>query len=154
MVAPRHDSRKASDDNMNAFVIEGEPASKSNARQLVMIKGRMVPIKSKKALAYGKLFDQQCPTRKEIFTEDIIVCMKIFYKTRRPDLEESLILDLMEGKIYKNDRSVKLKYIEHGLDKESPRTLIVVALLEMKEEAIDYFLELLKGNDDVESRKY
>tara|TARA_Y100001951_G_C11197031_1_gene214894 strand:- start:80 stop:496 length:417 start_codon:yes stop_codon:yes gene_type:complete len=133
---------------MNAFVIEGEPASKSNARQLVLIKGRMVPIKSKKALAYKKLFKQQCPTRKEVFTEDLIVCMKIFYKTRRPDLDESLILDLMEGSIYKNDRSIKLKYIEHGLDKESPRTLIVVALLGMREEAIKYFLELLEDHND------
>ncbi len=148
MVAPRQPSRKAFDGNMNAFVIEGEPASKSNARQLVLIKGRMVPIKSKKALAYKKLFKQQCPTRKEVFTEDLIVCMKIFYKTRRPDLDESLILDLMEGSIYKNDRSIKLKYIEHGLDKESPRTLIVVALLGMREEAIKYFLELLEDHND------
>jgi len=148
MVAPRQPSRKAFDGNMNAFVIEGEPASKSNARQLVLIKGRMVPIKSKKALAYKKLFKQQCPTREEIFTEDLIVCMKIFYKTRRPDLDESLILDLMEGSIYKNDRSIKLKYIEHGLDKESPRTLIVVALLGMREEAIKYFLELLEDHND------
>ena len=148
MVAPRQPSRKAFDGNMNAFVIEGEPASKSNARQLVLIKGRMVPIKSKKALAYKKLFKQQCPTREEIFTEDLIVCMKIFYKTRRPDLDESLILDLMEGSIYKNDRSIKLKYIEHGLDKESPRTLIVVALLGMREAAIKYFLELLEDHND------
>ena len=148
MVAPRPPSRKAFDGNMNAFVIEGEPASKSNARQLVLIKGRMVPIKSKKALAYKKLFEQQCPTREEVFTEDLIVCMKIFYKTRRPDLDESLILDLMEGSIYKNDRSIKLKYIEHGLDKESPRTLIVVALLGMREEAIKYFLELLEDHND------
>ena len=148
MVAPRQPSRKAFDGNMNAFVIEGEPASKSNARQLVLIKGRMVPIKSKKALAYKKLFKQQCPTREEVFTEDLIVCMKIFYKTRRPDLDESLILDLMEGSIYKNDRSIKLKYIEHGLDKESPRTLIVVALLGMREEAIKYFLELLEDHND------
>ena len=145
MVAPRQLSRKVFDDNMNAFVIEGEPASKSNARQLVLIKGRMVPIKSKKALAYGKMFEQQCPTRKEIFTEDLIVCMKIFYKTRRPDLDESLILDLMEGKIYKNDRSIKLKYIEHGLDRECPRCLIVVAPLEKKEEAISTFEELVGG---------
>ena len=31
------------------FTIDGEPASKPNQRKLVLIKGRMVPIKSKKA---------------------------------------------------------------------------------------------------------
>tara|TARA_R110000824_G_scaffold203111_1_gene387474 strand:- start:297 stop:617 length:321 start_codon:yes stop_codon:yes gene_type:complete len=105
----------------------------------------MVPIKSKKALDYSKMFADQCPTREELFTEDLIVCMKIFYKTLRPDLDESLVLDLMQGRIYKNDRSIKLKYIEHGLDRESPSTLIVVAPLEMKEEAISRFSELLEN---------
>jgi Holliday junction resolvase RusA-like endonuclease len=148
MVASRQPLRKALDGDMSAFVIQGEPCSKANSRRLVLIKGRIVPIKSKKALEYSKMFSQQCLTKKEVFTEDLIVCMKIFYKTRRPDLDESLILDLMQGNIYKNDRSIKLKYIEHGLDKESPKTLIVVAPLEMKKEAIDYFYKLLEDHEE------
>ena len=130
MVAERQLSRKTFDSSLCSLVIEGEPCSKANSRRLVHIKGRMVPIKS---------------TREELFTEDLIVCMKIFYKTLRPDLDESLVLDLMQGRIYKNDRSIKLKYIEHGLDRESPSTLIVVAPLEMKEEAISRFSELLEN---------
>lgn len=145
MVAERQLSRKTFDSSLCSLVIEGEPCSKANSRRLVHIKGRMVPIKSKKALDYSKMFADQCPTREELFTEDLIVCMKIFYKTLRPDLDESLVLDLMQGRIYKNDRSIKLKYIEHGLDRESPSTLIVVAPLEMKEEAIGRFLELLEN---------
>ena len=112
----------------------------------------MVPIKSEKALRYSKLFARQCPTRGEIFTEDLIVCIKIWYKTRRPDLDESLILDLMEGNIYHNDRSVKLKYIEHGLCRDAPKALILVAPLELKKKAMSRFEELLEGYDFQESQ--
>ena len=41
--------------------------------------------------------------------------MLIYYSSRRPDLDESLILDLMQGVIYKNDRQVKQKNIYWGL---------------------------------------
>ncbi len=147
MIAKLQSLRKGFDDNLCVITIHGEPCSKANSRRLVMIKGRMVPIKSKKALAYIEDFDKQCPVRHTLFTEDLIACIKIFYKTRRPDLDESLILDAMQGKIYKNDRAIKLKYIEHGLDKESPRCLIVVAPIENKEEAMSTFEELVRGDD-------
>ena len=50
-------------------------------------------MKSKKALLYTKAFDLQCLSRKEMFEEDLSIAIKIYYKTRRPDLDESLILD-------------------------------------------------------------
>jgi Holliday junction resolvase RusA-like endonuclease len=65
-----------------------------------------------------------------MFEEDVKVEMLIYYTTRRPDLDESLILDLMQGLIYKNDRQVKSKAIYHGLDKQNPRTIIRVSALE------------------------
>ena len=67
--------------------------------------------------------------------------MKIFYKTRRPDLDESLILDLLEGLVYENDRQVKMKYIEWGLDKERPRTHIVISTIDNKEKVIETLLD-------------
>jgi Holliday junction resolvase RusA-like endonuclease len=146
MILDRRQLRKTPDGDLCVIAIQGEPCSKANSRRLVMIKGRMVPIKSKKALAYSDDFAKQCPTRKTLFTEDLVVCAKILYKTKRPDLDESLILDLMQGKIYKNDRAIKLKYIEWGLDRESPRCLIVVAPLEKKNEAISTFNELVEGD--------
>lgn len=145
MIAKRQTLRKGLDGDLCVITIEGEACSKANSRRLVMIKGRMVPIKSKKALAYSEDFAKQCPVRRTLFTEDMIICIKILYKTRRPDLDESLILDLLQGKIYKNDRCIKLKYIEWGLDRESPRCLIVVAPIEKKEEAINAFEELVGG---------
>ncbi len=52
---------------------------------------------------------------------DLQAEIKIYYATRRPDLDESVILDCMQDKIYKNDRQVKRKVIEWGLDRENPR---------------------------------
>jgi Holliday junction resolvase RusA-like endonuclease len=57
------------------------------------------------------------------------VTMKIYYHSRRPDLDESLILDLMQGIVYENDRQVKEKHITWGLDKEAPRAEICVKCL-------------------------
>ena len=70
--------------------------------------------------------------------------MKVFYKTKRPDLDESLILDLMEGLVYENDRQVKFKYVEWGLDRGNPRTLIVVSSIDNKDTVIKTLLENLE----------
>ena len=119
------------------FTIEGEPASKANQRKLVLIKGRMVPIKSKKALDYVKEFQRQIP-KIDPLTEDYVkVEMMSYYASRRPDLDESLILDCMQNYVYYNDRQVKEKHIYWGLDKERPRTIIRVSEYR-KEDTPDY----------------
>ena len=115
------------------FTIIGEPASKANSRRLVTIKNRPAFIKSKKALAYEKMFKTQCPHLEDVMLEgDLWVDIKIYYATRRPDLDESVILDCMQGLIYANDRQVKEKHIYWGLDRENPRTEIVVGTADEK----------------------
>jgi hypothetical protein len=114
----------------HTFQIVGEPASKANSRKIVIIKGRPASIKSDKARNYAKQFIAQCQKLDELFMEDVKVEMLIFYASRRPDLDESLILDLMQGVIYNNDRQVKQKNIYWGLDRENPRTIIRVSTLE------------------------
>jgi len=54
------------------------------------------------------------------------VTIKIFYASRRPDLDPSLIYDLMQDRIYKNDRALKEQHLYWGLDKENPRAEITV----------------------------
>ena len=109
------------------FEIIGEPASKANSRQLVTIKGRPAFIKSKKARDYVKAFQLQCMNLEDEMLEgDLWVDIKIYYASRRPDLDESVILDCMQGFIYKNDRQVKEKWVRWGLDKENPRAEIFV----------------------------
>jgi hypothetical protein len=108
-----------------SLIIYGEPASKSNSRRLVSIRGRPAVIKSSKALAYAKMFKQQC-VRKKLLEGDVAVHMTIYYASRRPDLDESLILDLLQDVAYANDRQVKEKHIYWGLDKTDPRCEIRV----------------------------
>jgi len=108
-------------------IVEGETASKSNARQMVRIGRRLIPIKSKKALAYKDCFERLAPTINPLIDGDVLLFCHIFYATRRPDLDESLIMDCLEGKAYKNDRQIKAKIIIHGLDRKSPRSEIKIA---------------------------
>lgn len=150
MILERLKKRKSIDNDPCIITMYGEPASKANSRRLVSMGGRPRFIKSKKALLYGKNFDKQCPVRKEPFgkKEDLAVAMKIFYKTRRPDLDESLILDLLQGRVYENDRSVKSKFIEHGLDKEHPRSVIVISGLDNKDLVRTTLLEVLSREEE------
>lgn len=102
--------------------IQGEPASKANSRRIVVRQGSPAVIKSRKALSYASLFRLQARPLKPLLTGDVWVCAHIHYASRRPDLDESLILDLLQGVAYANDRQVKMKFIKHGLDKKLPRT--------------------------------
>ena len=114
------------------FTALGEPASKANSRKMVTIRGRPALIKSQKARDYVKQFELQCPQLEVPTTEDVQVEMMIYYASRRPDLDESLILDCMQCRIYKNDRQVKQKFIYWGLDKVNPRTIIRVRSCDIK----------------------
>lgn len=111
--------------------IFGEPASKANSRRQVFVKGRSMFIKSAKALTYSQAFKLQAQTQKqEILSGDVVVTIRIWYASRRPDLDESLILDLLQDVAYANDRQVKEKHIYWmGVDKENPRCEIEVRSL-------------------------
>ena len=111
-------------DKILQFEVVGEPASKANSRKAVVIRGKPAFIKSQKARDYVKAFGEQCPTLPELITDDVLVEILIYYASRRPDLDESLILDCMQDKIYKNDRQVKQKKIYWSLDKDNPRSII------------------------------
>jgi len=107
-------------------IIFGEPASKANSRRVVHYGGMSRLIKSKKALSYSDVFKQQCGKLPTLMTGDLRVTLHIFYASRRPDLDESLILDLMQGLIYENDRQVKERHCYWGLDPDNPRAEIII----------------------------
>jgi Holliday junction resolvase RusA-like endonuclease len=94
---------------------------------MVYVRGKPMFIKSEKALGYVATFKQQAPSGLGLLEGDVSVRMTIYYASRRPDLDESLILDLLQGVAYENDRQVKEKHIYWGLDKENPRCEITVA---------------------------
>jgi hypothetical protein len=109
------------------FVIFGEPASKANSRKLVTLGGRPAFIKSQKARDYVTEFQRQCRNQIRVMTDrDVRVELMIHYASRRPDLDESVILDAMQGIVYVNDRQVKQRMAYWGLDKDMPRAVIRV----------------------------
>lgn len=121
------------------LTIFGEPASKANSRKMVYVRGKPMFIKSKKALDYCEQFKHQAKVA-EMLEGDVAVHMTIWYASRRPDLDESLILDLLQGVVYENDRQVKEKHIYWGLDKENPRCVIRVEPLQKQKDPLGVLL--------------
>lgn len=109
-----------------SLIIFGEPASKSNSRKFVRFGSMPRLIKSEKARSYSDAFKQQCPPLPKLMSGDLKVTMWIYYASRRPDLDETLILDLLQGLVYENDRQVKERHTYWGLDPEKPRAEIIV----------------------------
>lgn len=129
---------------MIAFIILGEPASKANSRKVVEIAGVSRLAKSAKALAYEKDALRQIPPVHRVrLAGPVRVTIRIFYASERPDLDESLILDVLQDRysgkapnrilvqagVYQNDRQVREKHVYHAIDRKNPRTEIIVQSL-------------------------
>lgn len=107
-------------------VIHGKVASKANSRRLVLINGRMVPVKSKEALRFEKDAAKQLRRMTPLLEGPVRATFRIFYDSERPDLDESLVLDVLQGYAYKNDRQVRERHCYHGVDKIDPRVEILI----------------------------
>lgn len=105
-----------------SLTIYGEPASKANSRRWT---GKFF-IKSKKALDYSDAFRGQCKPLERLLEGDLRITIRIWYASRRPDLDASLIFDLLQGIVYENDRQLKEQHLYWGLDKENPRAEITI----------------------------
>lgn len=148
------------------FTILGEAASKANARRLVTSRasGKLISIKSAKALAYFHNAALQVPNLPQPFDVPVKVTIHLYYSTERPDLDESVLLDAMQqtriktGKnqwrvvrsgVYLNDRLVREKHIIHHIDAENPRaevTVQAIGLVLQPEDRQRTTLELPIGN--------
>ena len=129
------------------LVVKGEPASKANSRRLITIGGKPRFIKSSKALSYAEAFKLQVRRVEPLLEGELRVDMWIYYASQRPDLDESLILDLLQEKIYLNDRQVRERHIHHFIDKDDPRVEILVQPRDKAfgEEAAKFFRERFKS---------
>lgn len=108
------------------FWILGEPASAKNQRRIIKLKnGQPRIIKSAKALAYGKSFQEQCVVADPLMEGDVAILLDTYYASRRPDLAATdLIKDLLQGFLYSNDRQVKAECALWNIDKENPRVRV------------------------------
>ena len=134
------------------FTILGEPASTANSRKIVSFGGRTAIAKSSKALGYEADALRQIPPRFRLQLEGpVCVTLRIYYATERPDLDESLILDVLQDRykgkgderklvqrgVYRNDRQVREKHVYHAIDRKNPRTEVTVEPMLPVQPALD-----------------
>jgi Holliday junction resolvase RusA-like endonuclease len=128
-----------------ALTIFGEPASKGNSRKIVSFGGRPAVIKSAKARDYERdALKQIPPAARQRINGPVRVTMRVFYASQRPDLDESVILDVLQDRfkgkgeqriliqhgVYRNDRQVREKHVFHAIDKVNPRAEIEIEPLQ------------------------
>lgn len=109
-----------------SLVILGEPASKANSRKLVLIGGKPRFIKSEKARAWWANAERQVPTMHPLLAGPLVAYVRIFYASQRPDLDPSLVFDVLQGRVYENDRQVREMHLYHAIDRDNPRAEIVL----------------------------
>ena len=114
-------------------IIYGECCSKANSRRLVHFGGKPRFIKSKKALVFERDVQIQAKKISTMLEGDLKIEADIYYSSRRPDLDESIILDALQGIWYANDRAFKQKTIRKFLDKENPRCEVTVTEIDWDE---------------------
>ncbi|MBP6564138.1 MAG: hypothetical protein KA200_00845 [Burkholderiales bacterium] len=134
--------------NPITLTILGQPCSKANTRQIVVIGGRPKVIKSKPALEYERAALLQIPPRARVMLEGpVSVTLRLFYATELPDLDESIVLDVLQARyrrvgdrrelvqrgVYANDRQVREKHVYHGIDRANPRAEITVQPLQAQQ---------------------
>lgn len=141
---------------MIRFTILGEPASKANSRQIVTIGDRPSVIKSKKARNYETdALMQIPPAARQRLSGPVRVTLRIWYASERPDLDESVVLDVLQDRygkakrgpngeqiaprpllqagVYRNDRQVREKHVFHGIDRTNPRAEVIVEPLQAQQ---------------------
>jgi Holliday junction resolvase RusA-like endonuclease len=129
---------------MIAFTILGQPCSKANSRQIVTIGGRPKPIKSSEARAYERDAVRQIPPAARVRLDGPVrVTLRLFYASERPDLDESIVLDVMQDRkkdgellqagVYRNDRQVREKHVYHAIDRKNPRAEVIVEPLQAQQ---------------------
>jgi len=139
-----------------AFTILGQPCSKANSRQIVLIGGKPKPIKSKDALAYERDSLRQIPVAARLRLEGPVrVTLRLWYESERSDLDESIVLDVMQDRfvkhgdervlvqagVYRNDRQVREKHVYHGISARNPRAEISVEAMVMQQTELDVAAE-------------
>jgi Holliday junction resolvase RusA-like endonuclease len=132
------------------LVIFGEPASKANQRQIVTIGNRPAVIKSKKARNYERdALRQIPPSARRRIEGPVRVTLHLYYATERPDLDESVVLDVLQDRwskrqtngerilvqagIYRNDRQVREKHVHHRIDRANPRAEITIEAMQAQQ---------------------
>ncbi len=110
--------------------ILGQPRSKANSRRQLKSRrtGKMFSAKNQKCLDYVESVMVQAlmqkPTR--LLEGPLSFRGTLFYPDNRSDLDPSLLVDCLQGIVFKNDRQIKHFDIRHDIDKQNPRAEIEI----------------------------
>lgn len=108
----------------------GQPRSKANGRRQLKNHrtGKMFSAKNQKCLDYAESVKiQALVVRPSCLLEGPLSFRgTLYYPDNRSDLDPSLLIDCLQGIVFKNDRQVKHWDIHHGIDKVNPRAEIEV----------------------------
>jgi Holliday junction resolvase RusA-like endonuclease len=110
-------------------VITGNLVSKSNSRRLVHHGGIPRFVKSEAALAWTHSALQQLLGKKppKPIEGDVWLDAAVYYSSRRPDLDVSLLQDVLQAAgIIKNDRQIVRLTADKLVDPANPRVLVAV----------------------------
>jgi len=114
--------------------INGKLYTKSNSRIFTTFGGRPRLIKSADSQNYVRSAILQIKTQLKdhtTFEEPVILEAHVWYENKRPDLDISLLQDILEkAGVYKNDRLVHEIHAFKYFDKDNPRVLVRVHPLE------------------------
>lgn len=112
------------------MILFGNLQSKSNSRMLVTNPKTKKPIFIKSAKARKTFNDMALQANaqwnKPPLEGPVSLMATIYYQSRRSDLDESLLMDLLEGVCYLNDRQIEHKNIWKKFDKDNPRVEVEV----------------------------
>lgn len=119
------------------FVLLGQPCAKGNSRRILRAgrgpTARPFLAKSAEANAMVKDYVMQLRAQRRgapTLTGPVRLVATIYYGSRRPDLDESLVMDaLEEAGVIANDRQIEEKVIAKRIDKDNPRTECEVVAL-------------------------
>jgi hypothetical protein len=112
------------------FIIYGSLPSMKNQRRIVTIKNRPMLIKSKKALTYKGLFEEQCPQLDPLLEGDLSIRCDIWYDSKRPDLGGcDYVMDLCQKFVYANDKQIKMNMAIWNLARKDPRVRVRISKL-------------------------
>lgn len=113
--------------------VDAQPYSKANSRRMATFRRKngkvgLRSIKSEKALNFDAIAKAAalCYMKTPPFEGDVAVYALLAYGSRRSDVDESLLLDSLQGKCYKNDRQVRIKLIFGIVDSDRPRATVLI----------------------------
>lgn len=116
---------------MITLKIDGDLMSKSNSRIMTTRGGRTRLIKKPKAIEYEEsaLWQLKGQLRGHVtFTRPVRLDVRVWYSSMRPDLDVSLLQDVLEkAGVYKNDRLVEEIHAHRFLDRENPRLEVTIS---------------------------